>query len=80
MRAVYIDNEVRAESEIVTVTNTGEPVGGNSIGQLSGTDRSATEYFDLSGRKLSDRPSAGILLKRTIHPDGTTEIKKIMSR
>lgn len=78
VRAVYIDGDLRYESETVTVTNTGEPVGGNSIGSIPENDRNTTEYFDLTGRRVSGSTKSGIMLRRTVLNNGSAVVEKIM--
>lgn len=75
VRAVYIDGDTRAESEIVTVTNTGEPV---SVAINNVSSAAKTEFFDLTGRKISGKAANGMILKRTILRDGTVRTEKIM--
>lgn len=36
----------------------------------------SVEYFDLSGRRLSAAPEAGIVLERTVFTDGTQKTAK----
>lgn len=44
-------------------------------GALSSLQPVATEYFDLSGRRISE-PAAGIYLQRTVFSDGSVKISK----
>ncbi len=74
VKAVYIDGNIRAESNVVTVTNTGEPV---AVTMIDSNDTVKTEYFDLTGRKLSSMPQNGIFLKRTIFGNGSERTEKI---
>lgn len=73
VKAIYSDGNVRAESEIVTVTNTGEPVG---VQIMEGDSTVKTEYYDLTGRKLSSMPETGIYLKRSIFSNGNDRTEK----
>lgn len=74
VKAVYLDGSIRAESKVVTVTNTGEPVAVTMIGS---DDKVRTEYFDLTGRKLSSMPLKGIFFKRTVFGNGSERTEKI---
>lgn len=38
----------------------------------------ATEYYDLTGRRLAAEPTNGIVIKKNIHEDGTTSVSKIV--
>lgn len=77
IRALYIDGDIRGESEIVTVNTDGEPV---SVGSTVINSISKTEMFDLNGRKISSRPTNGIFIKRTIHEDGTIRTEKVVGK
>lgn len=76
IRTLYIDGDIRAESEIVTVNTNGEPVEGSSVGQLNTTSHATVEYFDLTGRKVSPAHADGILIRRITMPDGTVRTEK----
>ena len=76
IRTLYIDGDIRAESEIVTVNTNGEPVEGSSVGQLNSTSPATVEYFDLTGRKVSPAHADGILIRRITMPDGTVRTVK----
>lgn len=78
VRSVYIDNGNRGESETVTVTNAGLPVGGDSVTSISATAEPTTEYFDINGRKVTVDGASGIIVKRTILGDGTAVTEKIV--
>ncbi|MDE6669090.1 MAG: hypothetical protein K2K26_05355 [Muribaculaceae bacterium] len=76
IRAVYIADGVRGESEIVTVeapTNGVENVG-NSLQVVS------EEYFDVAGRRLSGPVAGSIVLRRAVMSDGTVKTSKVMMR
>ncbi len=75
VRAVYIDGDTRAESEIVTVTNTGEPV---SVAITNASSASKTEFFDINGRRISNSASNAIIIKRTIMSDGSVKVDKLI--
>ncbi|MDE7351142.1 MAG: hypothetical protein K2N25_08745 [Muribaculaceae bacterium] len=77
VRALYIDGDIRGESEVVTVNTLGEPV---SVGDLSAASKVRTEMFDLNGRKVSGRAASGILLKRTTMSDGSIRTEKIVRK
>lgn len=76
VRAVYIDGEIRAESEIVTVNTLGDTVEVDAIGSESG---SKTEYYDLHGRKVHENAN-GIVLKRIIRIDGSIMTHKVINK
>lgn len=75
VRAVYIDGDIRAESETVTVTNTGEPV---SVALTTDSKASKTEYFDISGRKIANPAKGSLILKRTTSSDGNVSVEKLI--
>lgn len=75
IRALYIDGEIRAESNIVTVNTLGEPT---SVEGIRSTDKVSTEMFDLNGRKVSTNATNGVFLKRTILKDGNILTEKIV--
>ncbi len=75
VRAVYIDGDTRAESEIVTVTNTGEPV---SVAFNKATSEKKTEYFDVNGRRISGKANQGVIIKRTTYSDGSINVEKVI--
>lgn len=75
VRAVYIDGEIRGESEIVTVTNTGDP---SIVGQCNSSVTSNTDFFDIHGRKVSGSSQHGIIIKKTTLNDGSIHVEKIM--
>lgn len=77
IRALYIDGEIRAESDIVTVNTLGEPT---SVEGNQSTGKVSTEMFDLNGRKVSGNASNGIFLKRTILNDGNILTEKIVKK
>ena len=75
VRAVYIDGDIRAESEIVTISSSGEIT---SVGELNRPVTSMIEYFDINGRKVSGSSQNGIIIKRTTLNDGSIRIEKLM--
>lgn len=75
VRAVYKDGDTRAESEIVTVTNTGDPVG---VATVASGNVVKTEYIDLFGRKTNGADNAGVVLKRTYFENGSVSTEKVM--
>lgn len=77
VRAVYIDGEIRAESEIVTVNTLGEPVGVTSV---NAETASRTETFDLNGLKISESSASGVLIRKTHMSDGSIRIDKILKK
>lgn len=74
VRTVYIDGDTRAESEIVTVTDTGEPV---SVALTTASKAAKTEFFDVNGRKISGLAKDGVVIKRTTLSDGSIKVEKI---
>ncbi len=74
VRSVYIDGDTRAESEIVTVTNTGDPV---SVAINNASSASKTEFFDINGRRISSTATDAIIIKRTVLSDGNIKVEKI---
>lgn len=75
VKAVCKDGDTRAESEIVTVTNTGDPV---SVTAVASGNVVKTEYIDLLGRKTNGAYNSGVVLKRTYYENGTVSTKKVM--
>lgn len=75
VRAVYIDGDTRAESEIVTVTNTGEPV---SVALTEASTAAKTEFFDINGRRISKDANDAIIIKRTTLSDGSVIVEKLL--
>lgn len=73
VRAVYIDGEIRAESEIVTVNTNGEQV---SVAQTNTPHTSKTEFFDINGRKIANPAKGSVILKRTTSADGSVTVEK----
>lgn len=73
VRAVYIDGDIRAESQTVTVDTNGEPVGVSAIGTSA---VSVSEIYDLNGRRISGHPGKGVFIKRSILSDGSTRTEK----
>ena len=78
VRVLYIDGETRAESETVTVNTIGEPVDGSAVGNINSAVSAETEYFDLTGRKVSPFNAKGIIVKRSVKADGTVRTEKIV--
>ena len=77
VRALYIDGEIRGESEIVTVNTLGETV---SVDGLQSQTKVSTETYDLNGRKVSGKAANGIFLKRTVMGDGSIRTEKIIRK
>ncbi len=77
VRAVYIDGEIRGESETVAVTTTGEP---SSVGACNSIATSNTDFFDIHGRKVSGSSQHGIIIKKTTLKDGSIHVEKLMKR
>lgn len=77
VRAVYIDGDIRAESEIVTVNTLGETV---SVGSLKSKSICVNELYDLNGMKMTGKPGHGIFLKRTVNGDGTIHTEKVIMK
>ena len=77
VRAVYIDGEIRGESEIVTVNTLGETVSAEGIRSET---KISTEMFDLNGRKVSGNAADGIFLRRTAMGDGSIHTEKIVRK
>ena len=75
VRSVYIDGDIRAESEIVTVTNTGETV---SVAMTNSPATSKIEFFDINGRKIAYPAKGSVILKRTTSADGNVSVEKII--
>ncbi len=78
VRAVYIEGDIRGESEIITVTNTGEPVDGSSVRFSTMERQGNTEYFDITGRKISNPSKGSVIVKRTTSADGSVNVEKII--
>lgn len=79
VRAVYINGDTRAESAIITVNTNGEPVDVDNVLEIGTDHPSTTEYFDMTGRKVSSEKASGIIIKRTLRQDGTKTATKIVS-
>ena len=77
VRALYIDGETRAESDIVTVNTLGEPV---SVGQTAVSGAVKSELFDINGRRIKGSANSGVMIKRTIKADGRVSVEKIIKR
>lgn len=75
VRAVYIDGDTRGESEIVTVNTDGQHV---SVALTNASCESKTEFFDINGRRISNRAMDGVILKRTISDDGSVTVEKLI--
>ncbi|MDE6633185.1 MAG: hypothetical protein K2K23_09325 [Muribaculaceae bacterium] len=75
VRALYIDGETRAESEIVTVNTDGETV---SVGNLLSNPKTLTEMFDINGRKIANPAKGSIVIKRTTSADGNVTVEKLI--
>lgn len=56
----------------------GEGGAGVNAAYVSNAAVVATEYYDLTGRKLNAAPEAGIAIKKDIREDGTTSVSKII--
>lgn len=52
--------------------------GGGVADLVSNAPVVATEYYDLTGRKLSQAPATGIVIKKDIRQDGTNSVSKII--
>ncbi|MBD5275734.1 MAG: hypothetical protein HDS37_06490 [Bacteroides sp.] len=77
IRAVYIDGEIRAESDIMTVNTLGEPLSAASLNQPYAK---GTETFDINGRKVSESNGTGILIRRTTLSDGSIRTEKVIKK
>ena len=75
IRALYLDGDIRGESEIVTVNTYGETV---SVGSLVTNSSSKTEMFDLNGRKIANPAKGSVIIKRTTTADGNVTVEKII--
>ena len=77
IRALYIDGEIRGESEIVTVNTEGDPV---SVGEIASKSTGCVEMYDLNGRKVSSGITNGIFIKRVIESDGSIRTEKLVRK
>ena len=77
VRSVYIDGNIRAESEIVTVNTEGETV---SVAQTNASYTSKTEYFDINGRRIANPAKGSLILKRTTAADGNISVEKLIKK
>ena len=75
VRSVYIDGDIRAEGEIVTVNTEGEIV---SVAQTNASYPSKTEYFDINGRKIANPAKGSLILKRITSADGNVNVEKLI--
>lgn len=78
VQAIYYYNGTRTVSDIVTLNlETGEVTVSAGIDSVvASSEVVKTEYFDLSGRKVSN-PANGIFVKRSTLSDGSVVTKKI---
>ncbi|MDE5796935.1 MAG: hypothetical protein K2H75_07465, partial [Muribaculaceae bacterium] len=76
IRAVYIADGVRGESEIVTVEAPSNGV--DSVNEAAGVV--SEEYFDVAGRRLSGSVAGSVVLRRAVMSDGTVKTSKVMIR
>ncbi|MBD5347891.1 MAG: hypothetical protein HDR84_01405 [Bacteroides sp.] len=77
VRALYIDGDIRGESEIVTVDKDGNPVlGVENISDDSSVAR--TEYFDLFGRHIDRTAKGTVVIERKVFSNGSTQVKKVI--
>lgn len=55
---------------------------GAGVGSIvaGNADVTATEYFDLAGRRLSNVPESGVVIKKELRADGTTSVSKLVVR
>lgn len=82
VQAVYYYNGKRTVSDIVTLNlETGEVTKDNAgvDGIYADSEVTKIEYFDLSGKKVSN-PQGGIFVKRATLANGKTVTSKIMSK
>ncbi|MDE6561143.1 MAG: hypothetical protein K2K75_07170 [Muribaculaceae bacterium] len=77
IRALYIDGDIRGESEIVTVNTEGELV---SVDSIVSNSVSKNEMFDLSGRRIASGARNGIFIKRTTMEDGSVRTEKVIRK
>ena len=75
VRAVYIADDARGESEIVTVE-----VPNSSVESISDASVVSEEYFDVAGRRLSGPVAGSVVLRRAVMSDGTVRTSKVMMR
>lgn len=75
IRALYIDGDIRGESEIVTVNTDGELV---FVDSLVSNFESKTEIFDLNGRKITNPAKGSVIIKRTTSTSGNVTVEKII--
>lgn len=72
VRALYIDGDIRGESEIVTV----EAPGSSVEGVFGDNEVKSVEFYDIAGRRLSAPVKGSIMIRRAIFSDGTVETTK----
>ena len=75
VRTVYIDGDLRAESETVTVNKYGEPV---SVDTVIDGGKTSTEYFDLTGRRINGAVKGSVVIRRTTLGDGSIRTEKVV--
>ena len=75
LRSVYIDGDLRAESDIVTVD-----IEAMSVEGLDAADTRAVEYFDMAGRSLVSPAAGTIAIRKTILSDGSVKFSKVVIR
>lgn len=77
VRAVYIDGDIRGESEIVTVDTEGNPVGAVE-GISAGDNTGVREYFDTFGRRVKAPLPGTVIIERSATSDGRVKVRKVI--
>lgn len=75
IRSVYIDGEIRAESEIVTVD-----VELDSVEGMDSVEARSVEYFDMAGRSLTYPVAGTIAIRKATLSDGSIKFNKVVIR
>ncbi len=76
IRALYIADGVRGESEIVTVEAPGSGI--DKVNEAASVV--SEEYFDVAGRRLSGPVAGSVVLRRAVMSDGTVKTSKVVIR
>ncbi len=76
VRALYIDGDIRAESEIVSLSNPDDP---SSVDLSQAASAVKTELFDINGRKVTGKTN-GVIIKRITLSDGTIHTGKLIKK
>lgn len=74
IRALYIDGDIRAASDIVTVYT------GSGVKATMESAPVSEEYFDLTGARINGDSRGGVIIRRSILSDGTVKSEKILRK